>query len=1053
MSLYRRPSDRLCLPRRGRAAAVVATLTAAACLVAPRAGLAADGAPCTSWWDGGAGSPYMANPENWSDDRLPGPSDVACIGPGAKVSLWSGYLTVAALRSESPVGVTGGMLTLAAGRSSVNGALTLGGTGWLAVDGDLDATSIVQSGGVIAGGGRVSTADLGWSRGTQAGSGTTDLVAGGPGLALTGDGSDRSVDGTRTLRISPGARAEWSSGDLGLGDGGHVDNFGELDIRGDQDLVGCCGYGLVVNEPGGVMRRAAGSGEVIVGYALANRGQIEVETGTLFLRGGAPPGIQEDGRFGIARGATLRVGGSRAFDTSARVTGEGPLVLAGGVEQVDGLIEAPLVVDGTADVHANRDQAIPRLELRGGTVQGMGEVSTSDLVWTGGSFAGSGRTVVAPGGPGLTIDTPEGHGLFARTLEVAQGAAARWLDGTLVMTDGALLENRGLLDITGDLPAATCCDATPLLRNAPGGVLRRSGGRGPARIPYRLRNEGRVEALTGTLGFGAIENLDGGTLTGGEWLVRGTLEVPSAIARNAATLTLDGAGSRVQDRAGNDALAGLASNDEGGSLTLTGGREIELPRFAGDFENAGTVTAGPGSTLRAAATYRQTGGETRLADPTSRLVAGGGEVDVRGGRLVGPGTVEGTLRNGGLVAPSQAGDGGRREPGVLTVTGDYVQSASGSLETAIRGAGEGDHDAVHAGGAAILAGTLRIESIDGFAPGPADEFELLRHAAVTGEFDRVEGLQADSDHRYWPPEYRERATALSRGSEPSVSIGDVTVLEGDAGDREARFVVTASEVPTRAIHLSWATADGTATAPADYEQGAGTITIPHGEASAIVSVPVHGDGLHEQDETFHVDISDPTAATIGSARGTATIQDDDPAPPDPPAGSDPGQGTTPPGDGQATPPPPADPGHGPPPKGGPRRCVDRLAPLSRLRRPKAPASRRRRRMILRGSARDRGCATLRKVAVAVARRVRARNGRIRCRWVGSRGRLGRPARCDRPRWVAVHGLRSWRIKLRRPLPAGSYVVRSRAVDRRGNVERAVRKRGPAGANAFSFRVR
>ena len=58
MSLRRRTSNRLSLPRRGRAAAVVATLAALGGLLVPGSGLAADPPPCTLTWDGGAGNAY-----------------------------------------------------------------------------------------------------------------------------------------------------------------------------------------------------------------------------------------------------------------------------------------------------------------------------------------------------------------------------------------------------------------------------------------------------------------------------------------------------------------------------------------------------------------------------------------------------------------------------------------------------------------------------------------------------------------------------------------------------------------------------------------------------------------------------------------------------------------------------------------------------------------------------------------------------------------------------------------------------------------------------------
>ena len=114
--------------------------------------------------------------------------------------------------------------------------------------------------------------------------------------------------------------------------------------------------------------------------------------------------------------------------------------------------------------------------------------------------------------------------------------------------------------------------------------------------------------------------------------------------------------------------------------------------------------------------------------------------------------------------------------------------------------------------------------------------------------------------------------------------------------------------------------------------------------------------------------------------------------------------------------------------------------------------------LLRGTARDLGCAGLRTVTVAIARRQRARrHGRrrapARCRWLKKNGRLGRPASCHRPRFVRVRGAAAWRLKLRRRLPRGTYVARGRALDRAGNREWKLRKRGRSGRNVVTFRVR
>ena len=78
--------------------------------------------------------------------------------------------------------------------------------------------------------------------------------------------------------------------------------------------------------------------------------------------------------------------------------------------------------------------------------------------------------------------------------------------------------------------------------------------------------------------------------------------------------------------------------------------------------------------------------------------------------------------------------------------------------------------------------------------------------------------------------------------------------------------------------VSYATADVTATAPADYTSRTGTLTFNAGQTSKTISVPVVGDTLDEDDETFVVNLFAPTNATVADAQGVGTIVDNDATP-------------------------------------------------------------------------------------------------------------------------------------------------------------------------------
>ncbi|MBV9469462.1 MAG: CSLREA domain-containing protein, partial [Abitibacteriaceae bacterium] len=120
-------------------------------------------------------------------------------------------------------------------------------------------------------------------------------------------------------------------------------------------------------------------------------------------------------------------------------------------------------------------------------------------------------------------------------------------------------------------------------------------------------------------------------------------------------------------------------------------------------------------------------------------------------------------------------------------------------------------------------------------------------------------------------------TITNDDSPPSLSINDVSVPEGDSGTTPATFTVSLSAASGQTVTVKYATADGTATAPADYAAASGTLTFAAGETAKTVTVAVQGDTLNEANETFTVLLSGATNATIARTTGIGTILDDDAA--------------------------------------------------------------------------------------------------------------------------------------------------------------------------------
>jgi hypothetical protein len=115
----------------------------------------------------------------------------------------------------------------------------------------------------------------------------------------------------------------------------------------------------------------------------------------------------------------------------------------------------------------------------------------------------------------------------------------------------------------------------------------------------------------------------------------------------------------------------------------------------------------------------------------------------------------------------------------------------------------------------------------------------------------------------------------------SVSVSDSTVTEGDSGTVSAVFTVAMSAPSTQTVAVSYSTADGTATGGSscsgstDYISSSGMVTFLPQETSKSITVEVCGDMFTEPDETFFVNLTSATNATIGAGQGVGTILDGD----------------------------------------------------------------------------------------------------------------------------------------------------------------------------------
>jgi hypothetical protein len=148
------------------------------------------------------------------------------------------------------------------------------------------------------------------------------------------------------------------------------------------------------------------------------------------------------------------------------------------------------------------------------------------------------------------------------------------------------------------------------------------------------------------------------------------------------------------------------------------------------------------------------------------------------------------------------------------------------------------------------------------------EFSTTRFPTTTGAFQPASGDVGDA---YF--------ALISGGDEPppppSLSIGDVSRSEGHGGTTPFTFTVSLSAASSQAVTVSYATANGAA-GSGDYQSSTGALIIPAGQITGSVVVLVNGDRLGEKNETFFVNLSGASNATIDDGQGVGTILDDEP---------------------------------------------------------------------------------------------------------------------------------------------------------------------------------
>jgi hypothetical protein len=715
----------------------------AASMLAP---LAASASSSQQWSGDGDGSQW-SDAQNWVSNEVPQNGDSVIIAPTA---------------TEPTPDVTGmppGMqlqdLTLTNSSLSGGNVTVAGNFSWSVsqLTATLAAPLTVQGDASFSGAGREDSQD------PMTFDGTAEFN--GPGL-LSIEDSGPAVTNNGTLTVAPGAVVRGSvccaSPDVFLNTGivtmtaPGTGNLADMEFS-DQ--------GSVVVAPGSLLDVTAGPGEFGPGAGISGGGTLQFEQGASMT---------------LATGVSIEGGSTMTLTGNAEFFGPGTFVGGGKFSWTGGTIDGSLDVAKT--IHTTVSGTTKKMLMSPGsthsllafhgptTVEGAGplEAFAADISSSGAFTIKTGATVEASACCVPPVDEFLSTGTLTVPGSTSGKANLEWMNfndqGTVLVGAGSTL-----IDTVG--PG----EFSP-------GVILTGGGTLDFEQNASMTLASNVQIQSGTtvkLGLGTF--LGPGSFTGAgnfAWsggTIDGSLDVGSTITTTisgtatknltsptTAPVVLAFHGATTLEGSGEVDLHGTTTLSNTGTLTMKTGTNVgagtccaspdnfsnsgTLTVAAGTgtattsnlaFSNSGTVKVTGGTLSIGTLAYKQTAGSTQLAGGS---VSAARQMNIAAGTLSGFGTITGSVRSGGTVAPSTTG-------GVLTITGAYNQASSGTLSSVITGTTPGTRfGQLSVGGKATLAGSLKVNTGNGFVPSHGEAFSVLLYHSRSGMFGTLSGSPA-----------------------------------------------------------------------------------------------------------------------------------------------------------------------------------------------------------------------------------------------------------------------------------------------------------------------
>ncbi len=261
-------------------------------------------------------------------------------------------------------------------------------------------------------------------------------------------------------------------------------------------------------------------------------------------------------------------------------------------------------IDGTFDNHGTL-----AADRAGGTITLRGPAWSNE----GNLLAQNGGTITALVPPANFANGT----LTGGTWQVSANSTLRLVGVHITTAAAAILLDGANANLYSDAGTTPALDTFAVIAVA-GTFTVQNGANFAAAATFR--NAGALTVGANSTFQATLNNLSAGTLTGGNYLVQGTLRLNNAddIHTNQATVTLRGPTALITDGSGGNALAGLRVNDASGQLTFLDGGNFTT---GGAFTNSGTLAVGVGSSFFATTLTNYDAGSKTLTGGT--FVVGG----------------------------------------------------------------------------------------------------------------------------------------------------------------------------------------------------------------------------------------------------------------------------------------------------------------------------------------------------------------------------------------------------------------------------------------------